>query len=267
MKLRLAIVLGLVQGATEFLPVSSTAHLRLAPTLLGQPDPGAAFTAVIQLGTLAAVIIYFARDLGRMTVGLLRGPKDPDGRLALLVILGTVPIGIAGLLLKPLIEGPLRSLWVIACALAALAIVMVVIEKVARRERSVTMLGWQDALIIGVAQATALIPGVSRSGATLCAAAMVGLMRPDAARFSFLLSIPAVAAAGIFQLKSALGQLHGDKTPLIVATVVAGLSGYIAIAWLMRWLSTRTLVPFAAYRLLLAGALVIMLVTGLVPAR
>jgi undecaprenyl-diphosphatase len=257
MTLWLAILLGLVQGVTEFLPISSTAHLRITPTLLGQPDPGAAFDAVIQLGTLAAVIVYFAKDLVAMVRGVLTDWRSPDARLAGLVVLGTIPVGIAGITLKKHITGDLRSLYVIAGALALVAIVMVVVERAARFTRTITQLTALDALLIGCAQACALVPGVSRSGATLSAAFFIGLTRPDAARFSFLLSIPAIGAAGLFQLKDALHDFHGaSPAPLAIATIVSAAAGYASIAWLMRYLRTKSLAPFAIYRLALAAALV-----------
>lgn len=255
----MAIVLGLVQGVTEFLPISSTAHLRIVPTLLGQPDPGAAVGAVIQLGTLAAVLIYFARDLVKIAVALVRAPRSADARLGWLVAVGTIPIGVAGILLKHHITGSLRSLYVIAATLTVVGIGMVLVERRARPHRALDTLTIRDALIVGGAQALALVPGVSRSGATLSAALLIGLLRPDAARLSFLLSIPAVGAAGIFELKDAVGTFGTQSAgPLVLATVVAAVSGYAAIAWLMRYLSTRSLVPFAVYRVALAAALVIL---------
>jgi undecaprenyl-diphosphatase len=265
MTLWLAILLGLVQGVTEFLPISSTAHLRITPTLLAQPDPGAAFDAVIQLGTLAAVIVYFARDLANMTRAVLYDRRSPDARLAGLVIIGTIPIGIAGVTLKKYITGDLRSLYVVAGALAGVAVLMVVVERGARFTRRMAELGVADALLIGVAQACALVPGVSRSGATLTAALLLGLTRPDAARFSFLLSIPAIGAAGVFQLKDALHDFHGaSPAPLIIATLVSAAAGYASIAWLMRYLRTKSLAPFAVYRILLAGVLVGLCLRGVV---
>jgi undecaprenyl-diphosphatase len=275
MSLWLAIVLGLVQGITEFLPVSSTAHLRITPTLLGHADPGAAFDAVVQLGTLAAVIVYFARDLSKMLAGMARAPGGAAAREAWLVGVGTLPIGVAGLVLEDYVTGPWRSLWVIAAALAGVAVLMVVVERhaAARGAHTGAVLadvGYASALIIGVAQACALVPGVSRSGATLTCALLVGLARPEAARFSFLLSIPAIGAAGVFQLPEALAELGASGAspwPLAVATLVAGASGYAAIAWLMRFLRTRTLVPFAVYRVLLAGLLVALVGAGVISAH
>jgi undecaprenyl-diphosphatase len=260
----LAALLGLVQGLTEFIPVSSTAHLRVVPALLGIADPGAAFTAVIQLGTLAAVVAYFVPDFLRMLRAVARDRRSPDARLLYYLVAGTIPIGIAGLLLKRYITGPFRSLWVIAIALIVVGIVMAVVDRVARHRRTLVELTLVDALLIGSAQALALVPGVSRSGATLIAALALGLRRPDAARFSFLLSVPAIAAAGLFELKDAIHHL-GDPLPLAVATAVAFVSGYASIAWLLRFLRTHTLTGFAVYRILVGAALLVLLVTSLTP--
>jgi undecaprenyl-diphosphatase len=268
MSLWLAVVLGLVQGITEFLPISSTAHLRIAPALLGQPDPGAAFTAVIQLGTLAAVIVYYRTRLVAMARGLVLDRAGADARLALQVAAGTVPIGVAGLLLKDHVEGPLRSLWVIAAALAVIALVMVAGERLARHARTLGEVTYRDAILVGVAQACALVPGVSRSGATMTMALLIGLTRPAAAELSFLLSIPALGAAGVFELDEALAAFRGGSpAPLVVATVVSAVSGYAAIAWLLRYLRTRSFAAFAIYRVALAAVLVALLAAGVVAAR
>ncbi len=263
MELWFAALLGLVQGLTEFLPISSTAHLRITPALLGRPDPGAAFTAVLQLGTLAAVIVYFARDLAAMARGVLADRRGDAARLALHVVLATIPIGIAGVALKRFIVGDARSLWVVAAALAVVALVMWWADRAARQERTLPALRVSDALLIGVAQACALIPGVSRSGATITMALLIGLRRDEAARFSFLLSIPAIAAAGRFEMKDAAAELGRDGIPALLAgTLVAGVVGYASIAWLLRWLRTRTLALFVGYRLALALLLVALLAAG-----
>ncbi len=261
-----AIVLGLIQGLTEFLPVSSTAHLRVAPVLLGQHDPGAAFTAVLQLGTLAAVIVYFARDLFvDLPRALLRDRASPQGRLPVLMVIGTVPIVAVGLVARHLVEGEARSLWVIAASLVVVGVAMAVVDARASGRRVMADLGVRDALIIGGAQALALCPGVSRSGATIIAALLVGMRRTDAARFSFLLGIPAVAGAGILESHKAVAELGADAwRPLTVALVVAAITGYASIAWLLRFLGTHRLVGFAAYRVLLAVVLVALLATGTV---
>lgn len=268
MALWFAALLGLVQGLTEFLPISSTAHLVIAPALLGQPDAGAAFTAVLQLGTLLAVVAYFARELFvSMPRALLFDRQSPDARLALHIAIGTLPIVVAGVLLKDYVTGPLRSLWVVAGALAAVAVVMLWGDRRGGGHRAMRELTWVHALAIGVAQACALVPGVSRSGATITCALVVGMARPDAARFSFLLGVPAIAGAGLFEMKDALAALGDDGwAPLALGTAVAALAGYASIAWLLRFLARRTLVPFVAYRIVMAIALVLLLLAGLVPA-
>ncbi len=268
MKLWFAVVLGLAQGLTEFLPISSTAHLRILPALLGQPDPGPAFTAVLQLGTLLAVCVYFARDLF-VTIprAVLREPRSPQGLLVWKLGLGTVPIVLAGLTLKHQVEGDFRSLYVVSIALIGVGAVMAWIDARALGSRGVYDLRWLDALLIGVAQACALVPGVSRSGATICAALLLGTSRSEAARFSFLLGIPAIAGAGLFEMKDAIEVLGADAVPaLAIGTAVAAVSGYLSIAWLLRFLGTRRLVPFALYRGGLGVALLILVATGVVPS-
>ena len=207
MSLWFAALLGLVQGLTEFLPISSTAHLAIMPALFGVKDPGASYTAVIQLGTLLAVLAYFAKDLVGVATAMVREPSTPDGRMPWLLAAGTVPIVIAGLLLKKHIEGDLRSLYVIAGALIAVGVAMVVVDRMAAgRDAFKPLAGITlvDALLVGCAQTLALVPGVSRSGATICMALLLGFSRSDSARFSFLLSIPAIAGAGIFELRDAI---------------------------------------------------------------
>jgi undecaprenyl-diphosphatase len=254
MALWFAALLGLVQGLTEFLPISSTAHLRIVPALFGQPDPGAAFTAVIQLGTLIAVLAYFAKDLVNLPIAMVREPASPDGRLPWLLAAGTVPIVICGLAFKKYIEGDLRSLYVIAVALIVVGIAMVVIDRIANgrdESRPLASITYTDAIIVGLAQSLALVPGVSRSGATICMALLLGFTRSDAARFSFLLSIPAIAGAGIFEARDAFRLLGRDAIPaLAVGTGVAAISGYAAIAWLIKWLGSHDLLGFAIYRVL-----------------
>ncbi len=262
MTLWFAALLGLVEGLTEFVPVSSTAHLRLVPALLGVPDPGAAFTAVIQVGALGAVIAYFIPDFVRMVRALVRDRSSPDARLAVAIVVGTIPIGILGLLLKRYITGSFRSLWVVAIALIVVGVVMAIADRAAKHERALPQLTFIDAFVIGVAQACALVPGVSRSGATIVAALALGFRRDDAARFSFLLSVPAIAAAGVFELKDALHEIPG-AAPLALATAVAFASGYASIAWLLRFLRTRTLVGFSMYRVLVGIALLVLLGSGL----
>jgi undecaprenyl-diphosphatase len=251
-----AAVLGIVQGVTEFLPISSTAHLRIVPALLGWSDPGASFTAVIQLGTLAAVFAFFAPDLLAMTRGTVAAVFDPlrrrdfEARLGAYLILGTLPVVVAGVLFKDAIRGGLRALPVIATALIVVAVALAIVERVARHRRAFQDIVWRDAFIIGCAQALALVPGVSRSGITILAAMAIGLRRDAAARFSFLLSIPAVAGAAVFEMKHVL---HSDlgAVPLTVGLLAAAITGYVSIAWMLRFLRTRTMFPFVGYRIAL----------------
>jgi len=260
MTLWFAALLGVVQGLTEFLPISSTAHLRIVPALLGMPDAGAAFTAVIQLGTLAAVIAYFLRELVVMIRAAATAPGSRDARRFWYLGAGTVPIGVLGLALKKHIAGEFRSLVVVAAALVVVGVVMGWADLRARGRRTLADVTLRDALLIGLGQACALVPGVSRSGATITAALLLGLARPDAARFSFLLSIPAVGAAGIFEIKDAAHDLGATGlAPLVVATLVSAVTGYLAIAWLLRFLRTRSLAGFAIYRVLLGAALLALL--------
>ncbi len=258
MSLWLAALLGLVQGLTEFIPVSSTAHLRIVSALTRHGDAGAAYTAVIQLGTLAAVLAYFARDLVGLAGAMFREPSSPEGRLPLFIALGTVPIVIAGLLLKRQIEGDLRSLYVIAAALIGVGIIMAVIDLRGggRVGRGIATITFSDALLIGLAQTMALVPGVSRSGATICMALLLGLARSDAARFSFLLSIPAIAGAGILEARTAFVGLGSSAIPAIATGIgVAAVVGYASIAWFLRWLGSHDLIGFAVYRILAGLAL------------
>ncbi|HEY4241599.1 MAG TPA: undecaprenyl-diphosphatase UppP [Kofleriaceae bacterium] len=264
MALWFAALLGLIQGLTEFIPVSSTAHLRVAGALAGQGDAGAAYTAVIQLGTLAAVIVYFARDLWSFPQAAFKAPGTPEGRLPWMIIAGTVPIVVVGLLFKSRIENELRSLYIIGGALVLVGIVMWVIDRHAgtRPGRSIATLSWADAMLIGGAQVFALVPGVSRSGSTICVALLLGLARPDAARFSFLLSIPAVAGAGILEARKAFVELGSDAVPaLAVGVGVAAIVGYASISWFMKFLGTHQLTSFAVYRIGAGLALLAALVT------
>jgi undecaprenyl-diphosphatase len=262
-----AAVLGLVQGITEFLPISSTAHLRLVPAILSWPDGGAAFAAVIQLGTLLAVVGFFLRDLARMVAAAARKETrgSHDARMLLYIVAGTVPIGVAGLLARHAIEGPLRSIAVIASSLIVVGIVMAVVEKKARFERGIEAITLRDALIIGAAQALALVPGTSRSGITLVAAMILGFRRDASARFSFLLSIPAVAAAGVFELPKLLHEREVGSAALLTGLAVAAVSGYASVAWLLRFLRTRTTYGFVVYRVILGLGLVSAVVASHLP--
>ncbi|MFL5320139.1 MAG: undecaprenyl-diphosphate phosphatase [Myxococcaceae bacterium] len=268
-----AIVLGLVQGLTEFLPISSTAHLRITPELFGWPDAGAAYTAVIQLGTTLAVIIYFWKDIVHVLAALLKAIQTkswlgtPEARLGWGVILGTIPIAVVGLALKKIIETHFRSLYVIASSLIVLAIVLFIVERRAKHARTVTDITLRDSLVVGGWQTLALIPGASRSGTTLTGALLLGFKREDAARFSFLLSIPATTLAGIFELKHFFEAPEKPWLALIVGTVVAFASGLAAIAWLLKFLKTRTTLVFVVYRIVLGLVLFALLAAGILKAQ
>lgn len=266
MALWFAAVLGLIQGLTEFIPVSSTAHLRVAPALFGQPDPGAAYTAVIQLGTLMAVLAYFAKDLAALPGAMFRDSSSFEGRLPWLLAVGTLPIVICGLAFKKHIEGDLRSLYVVATALVVVGIVMAVIDHHASgrpTNRPLASITYVDALLVGLAQTCALVPGVSRSGSTMCMILMLGFSRSDSARFSFLLSIPAIAGAGIFEARDAFRVLGSSAMPAIaIGTLVAAVTGYASIAWLLRWLGSHSLIGFAIYRIACGAALLASLAAG-----
>lgn len=265
-----AIILGIIQGATEFLPISSTAHLRIIPALLGwKEDPGAAFTAVIQWGTLLAAVVYFWKDIVRILSGWfgLRTAQPfhgSDSRVGWQIIVGTLPIVVMGLLLQKRIKEDFRSLYVIAAALIVLAALLAVAEwwharmPKDRLTNDIDKLSWLQALLIGLGQAVALIPGASRSGVTITAALFVGLGRPEAARFSFLLSLPAIFGAGLYELIKERKELLASKdslNTLILATVVSGVVGYASIAWLMRMLRTNTTLVFILYRVALGLAI------------
>ena len=263
-------VLGIVQGLTEFLPISSIAHLRVVPALLGWDDPGAAFSAVIQLGTLLAVLVYFAADMRAIVRAALRDLfagrplASHEARLAWYIAFGTLPIGICGLAFKKHIEGGWRSLYVIAASLIVLGILLWWAERRAALRREVAEIGWLDSQLIGLAQAVALIPGSSRSGTTMTAAMFLGLTREAAARFSFLLGIPAIGAAGVFQLRELLQGGAGPMGvgPLAVATVTSAVSGYLAIDLLLRYLRRNTMYVFVWYRIGLGIVLLLLLAAG-----
>jgi undecaprenyl-diphosphatase len=263
-----AVVLGLVQGLTEFLPISSTAHLRIVPAFAGWEDPGAAFTAVTQLGTMLAVIMYFRADLLRIARAWLRSLRDPvevrrdlDARLGWYIVLGTVPIGICGVLFKDQIETGARDLYLIGSALIVLALILLLAELVGRRDRGTEEIQTKDGFTIGLAQTLALVPGVSRSGATITAGLFMGLDRQAAARFSFLLSIPAVVLSGLLELGTLLSGEEGESGTVLgvaVATLLAFVTGYASIAFLLRFLASHSTVVFVVYRVLL-GSLVLAL--------
>jgi undecaprenyl-diphosphatase len=277
------IVLAVVQGLTEFIPVSSTAHLRIVPALLGWKDPGAAFSAVIQIGTLVAVLSYFWRDVVRILVALLadlrRGKlaTTHDALLGWLIAVGTLPIIVCGLAFKDQIKTTLRSLYVMSAALAGVALLLALAEWAIHRRRAagidgrnVETIGWREAIVVGFAQAAALIPGTSRSGATILGGLCCGLTREAAARFSFLLSLPSIFAAGVFELIEARHVLLAssqDVAKLAVALVVTAAVGYATIPWLLAYLRKRTMTVFIVYRLALAALLVWLLNTGRIAAN
>lgn len=253
-----AAVLGVVQGLTEFLPISSTAHLRIVPALLGWDDPGAAYSAVIQLGTVVAVLAYFWRDIIKLTKGFIRGLVDrkpfgtEDSRLAWFVGLGTIPISVCGLLFKSAIKTSLRSLYVISASLIILAIILYLVERIASHKRTISDLTLKDGLIVGMWQALALIPGSSRSGTTITGALSLGLRREDAARYSFLLSIPATTLAGLLELKDLIEATSRPSTgALVVGTVVSFAAGIAAISGLLRFVKSRSMLVFVIYRIVL----------------
>jgi len=259
-----AIVLGLVQGLTEFLPISSSGHLRIVPALLGWEDPGAGFTAVIQMGTIAAVLLYFRRDLLDIARAWLRELRLPwrershDAKLGWFIIIGTIPISIFGFAFSDQIESGARDLYLIGSALILFSFVMLLAEKLGTRRREMADLNGRDGIYIGFAQALALIPGVSRSGATISAGLLRGFDRAAAARYSFLLSVPAVVLSGLFELREIGGEDNASVGATAIATLAAFVSGYAAIAWLLRYLASHTLGIFVAYRIPL-GILVLVL--------
>ena len=262
-----AIVLGLVQGLTEFLPISSSGHLRIVPAFLGWEDPGAAFTAVIQLGTMAAVLLYFRADLWRIATAWLRSLRDPevrgeiDARMGWYIILGTVPIAVLGLAFKDPIENQFRTLELIGTTLIVFGLVMLGAEAASRRDRSLREITARDGLMIGLAQALALVPGVSRSGATISAGLLLNFERAAAARYSFLLSVPAVVLSGLFELRH-IGEGGAPAGATAIATLLAFLSGYASIAFLLRYLERHSIAVFVGYRVLLGAAVIALAAAG-----
>ena len=272
-----AAFLGLIQGLTEFLPVSSSAHLRIiGPLLPSGGDPGAAFTAITQIGTEAAVLLYFRHDIWRILQAWFRSltqpewRRSPDARMGWLILIGTLPIGILGLLLKDAIEGSLRNLYITASMLIAFGLVLALAERWGGRGRQrleLQQLGWRDGLLFGLAQAMALVPGVSRSGGTISAGLFMGYSREAAARYSFLLAIPAVLASGGYQLLRSWQ--HGSAVapgPTALATLVAFGVGYGVIVWFLRLVSTRGYMPFVYYRIGLGVLVLVLLATGTLSA-
>ncbi|MCT1459823.1 undecaprenyl-diphosphate phosphatase [Aestuariimicrobium sp. p3-SID1156] len=263
-----AIILGILQGLTEFLPISSSAHLLIAGQLFFDGDAGSAFTAVTQLGTETAVILYFAKDIGRILKHWwlsLFGKidrSDPDARMGWLIILGSLPIGVLGVLFKDQIDHGLRNLWITVTMLAGVAIIIWLADRHAANRKNLDQLTVKDGLLYGLAQAAALIPGVSRSGGTIAAGLAMGYKREAAARYAFLLAIPAVFMSGLFKLKDVPGDPRLAWGPLIVATIIAFAIGLAVIHWLLKYISTHDFKPFVIYRLILAAVVALLLITG-----
>ena len=268
-----AVALGVIQGLTEFLPISSSAHLRIFPELFGWGDPGAAFTAVIQIGTELAVLIYFRKDICRIGSAWVRSLYRPglrgqlDSRMGWYIIVGSLPIVVLGVLLKDVIERDFRNLWIIGSTLIVLGVILGVADRVGRSDRAVKDMSLRHAVLFGLAQSLALVPGVSRSGATISMGRFLGYDREAATRFAFLLAIPAVVGAGLFELKEIP---HGANAygvaPTVVATVVSFVVGYAAIAWLLRYVSTRSYTPFVIYRVVLGAGTLVLVSLGVLSA-
>lgn len=276
-----AAFLGVLQGLTEFLPISSSAHLRIFPELFGWGDPGAAFTAVVQIGTELAVVIYFRKDIWRIASAWVRSLFDPrwrgnlDARMGWFVIIGSLPIVLLGIALKDVIESDFRSLWIVGTTLIVMGVVLGIADRIGRSDRTIRQLSLNHAILYGLAQAMALVPGVSRSGATISMGRFLGYDREAATRYAFLLAIPAVIGAGIFELKDVLACGGStakacanaySPTATFFATVVAFVVGYAAIAWLLRYVSTRSYLPFVVYRIALGGFTLLMLSLGVIAA-
>lgn len=269
-----ALILGLVQGLTEFLPISSSAHLRVVAELIGAGDPGAGFTAITQIGTETAVLIFFWNDIVR----ILRqwwfslpffGPQkrvpssDPDARMGWMIIVGSIPVAVLGLLLESWIDTTFRNLWITVVMLATFGLLLGWADRVGKRTRTLDKMTWGQAVTYGFAQSLALIPGVSRSGGTITAGLLMGFTREAAARYSFLLALPAVYASGFYKLFKALGG-EGDLSwgPTIMATVVAFFVGYLVIVWFLNLISTKSFEPFVIYRLVFAALIAVLLIFG-----
>lgn len=272
-----AIILGLVQGLTEFLPISSSAHLRIVGEFLpGAADPGAAFTAITQIGTELAVLIYFWRDITRIITQWCRAivgrvsHSDPDVRMGWLIIVGSIPIGVLGLLFEDSIDTSFRSLWLVATMLIIFGVILAMADTWGKQMKPILRLSWRDGILYGFAQALALIPGVSRSGGTITMGLALGYTRPAAARYAFLLAVPAVFASGLYKLARSISAPDPTAaygmSETIVATIVAFLVGYVIIAWLMRFISNNSFMIFVWYRIVLGMALYILLGLGVINA-
>jgi len=267
-----AIVLGLLQGLTEFLPISSSAHLLIFSQLFGWEDPGAAFTAVTQIGTEMAVVIYFRQEIGRIVKATFRSIRnaevrhEPDARMGFLIIIGTIPVAVLGFLFKDQIETAARNLWLVAIMLIVFGIVLGVCDALGARVKSEEEITVRDGVLFGLAQSLALIPGVSRSGATISAGLAMGYTRGAATRYAFLLAVPAVLASGLFEARKIGDEANVAWGPTLLATLIAFCVGFAVIRWLMRYLSTGTYLPFVLYRLALGGIVLILLGAGVLSA-
>ena len=266
-----ALFLGLIQGLTEFIPVSSSAHLRIVGEFLpSAKDPGATFTAITQIGTELAVLLYFRKDIFRILKAWFKRDGSSDARLGNLIIIGTLPIVALGYIGQGYIRDNFRSLWIVATMLIVFGVILGIADKLGKREKSLEDLNTGSGLLYGFAQSLALIPGVSRSGATIALGRTLGFTRESALRYSFLLALPAVFGSGLYELKSALGETSTNAFTMsqtFGATVVAFIVGYSVIAWLMKFISTRTFTPFVIYRIVLGSALLIALATGVLNAQ
>ena len=267
-----AIILGLVQGITEFLPISSSAHIFVVSQLLGWQDPGAAFTAVSQIGTELAVIVFFRRDIARIISAWAQSLFKPalrsgiDARMGWYIIVGTIPIAVIGLIFSHQIETAARNLWLVSGTLIGFGIILGVADALGRHRLALANLNAKDGILVGLGPALALIPGVSRSGATISTGLMLGYTREAAARYAFLLAIPAVVASGLYEATKIGSDPTVEWGPTILATVIAFVTGFAVIAWLLRWVSTRSYLPFVIYRIALGLLLIILLLTGVLVA-
>ncbi|WP_320199304.1 undecaprenyl-diphosphate phosphatase [Agrobacterium sp. rho-13.3] len=268
-----AAILGFIQGLTEFLPISSSAHLRIAGEFMSSADPGAAFTAIIQIGTELAVLVYFWSDIMRIATAWLRqnlrlGAYDQtDARMGWMIIVGSIPIVLLGLLFKDAIEHSLRNLYITAIMLIVFGIVLGFADRIGQKKYPIKKLIWRDAVLFGFAQAMALIPGVSRSGGTITAGLLLGYTREAAARYSFLLAIPAVFGSGFYQLFKSIGQENPvGWGPTALATVISFFVGYAVIVFFLKLVSTKSYLPFVYYRVVLGAVLLVLLSTGVISA-
>ena len=267
-----AIVLGLVQGLTEFLPISSSAHILIVSRLFGWGDPGAAFTAVSQIGTEIAVLIYFRHDIARIVSTWFRSLADKslrsniDARMGWYVIVGTLPIAVLGLTFASIIETSARNLWLVATVLIVFGVVLGLADRLGKKVKELDALNVRDGVLFGLGQALALIPGVSRSGATISTGLALGYSRYAATRYAFLLAIPAVLASGLYEATKIGEDPNVQWGQTILATSIALIVGYLVIAWLIRWVTTRSYLPFVIYRVALGSVLLVLLATGTIAA-